>query len=127
MSDETMAAQVAALQAQIAAMSGAGQAAAGQAPALAGGWSQPAPTPAAVGITGVQVPVKIETPNGAIRIYLALPAEAAATPQALMGAIEALAGMGIPLDFFGGRDSGGSGWNSGGSSYRRDYRGGYRR
>lgn len=45
----------------------------------AGGWAQPRPQ-AAGGVLGVNVPIKVQTPDGgSIRVYLVLPAEEAAS------------------------------------------------
>ena len=106
----TDASQLAALQAQLAALQ-----AQQQAPAL-GAWAQAAAQPAPAAITGVSVPVKIDTPMGLLKVQFHLPAEAAASPQALMAAIEALAAAGLRLDTWQQKDNGGSwGGNSGGS------------
>lgn len=111
MSDES---QLAALQAQLAALQlakqpqGSGWASMGQ--------QQQGPVP----IIGVSVPVKIQTPDGSCRIYLHLPAECAATPSALLAALESLAQSGVPLDIWQQSESRGGGWGSqrqsGGSS-----------
>ena len=82
-------AQLAALQAQMAALRPA-------APA-ASPWGVPAVSAAPV-INGAAVPIKLQTPAGSLRVYLSLPAECAATPAALMAAIEGLAALGLPLD-----------------------------
>lgn len=79
-----------------------------------------APISATPSITGVAVPVKIQTPAGSIRVYFSLPAECAASPEALMSALEALSAAGLPLDTWSGRESGsGSSW--GGSGNRSGY------
>lgn len=91
----------------------------------AGGWAQPQPA-AALPITGISIPVKVETPIGSVRVDLHLPAECGQSPQALLGAIQALANAGYPVDAWkpkeqgwgGGGSSGGGGWGgSSGSSY----------
>ena len=85
----------------------------------AGGWTQPAPT-AALPITGISIPVKIETPIGSVRVDLHLPAECGQSPQALLAAIQGLANAGYPVDAWqprnqdGGNGWGGNGGNSGG-------------
>jgi hypothetical protein len=107
-----LAAQLAALQAQIAAMRPA-----------ASPWGAAAAPSAAPIINGVAVPVKVQTPAGSIRLYFSLPAECAATPEALMAALESLAAAGLPLDTWSPRESaGGSAWGGNnrpgyGSSY----------
>lgn len=84
------------------------------APAAAG-WAQP--QPATLPITGISIPVKVETPIGSVRVDLHLPAECGQSPQALLGAIQALSNAGYPVDAWQPRDSGGGGWgNSGGNS-----------
>lgn len=82
--------------------------------AAAGGWTQPQPT-AGLPITGISIPVKIETPIGSVRVDLHLPAECGQSPQALLGAIQALANAGYPVDAWQPRDSGG-GWGNGGGN-----------
>jgi len=97
-----------------------------QQPAQAGGWVQP--QPAALPITGISVPVKIETPIGSVRVDLHLPAECGQSPQALLGAIQLLANAGYPVDAWQPRDnsnSNGGGWgNNGGGSGGWGNRGG---
>lgn len=82
--------------------------------------------------TGLAVPLKLQTPQGDIRVYLQLPAEAAGSPDAIMQALQSLASQGYPLDTWqpknsGWGDSGNSGgWNrGGGGGYNRS--GGWRR
>lgn len=81
------------------------------------GWAQQAAQPTALPITGVSIPVKIETPIGSVRVDLHLPAECGQSPQALLGAIQALANAGYPVDAWQPRNQdNGSGWGSGGGS-----------
>lgn len=84
------------------------------------GWAQPAPPAAAAGlpITGISIPVKVDTPLGSVRVDLHLPAECGQSPQALLGAIQLLVQAGYPVDAWKPRDSGG-GWGgaSGGSGW----------
>lgn len=111
---------LAALQAQLAALQSGGQAA----PALSG-WQQPAPVAGPVQVTGVLIPVNVQTPAGKVKCHFMLPAEAAASPDALMNAIGAMVAAGLPVDAWQPKDSGG-GW--GGSSSGGGWnRGGYRR
>lgn len=94
------------------------------APAAGGGWAQPQPT-AALPITGISIPVKVETPIGSVRVDLHMPAECGQSPQALLGAIQALANAGYPVDAWqkkdsgwgGGGGSGGGGWGGSGNNY----------
>lgn len=89
------------------------------APAAAGGWQQPQQAPALV--QGVGVPCKIGRGRGTIRLYLWLPAEAAANPQALNAALDDLERAGIPLDVYE-RESGwggNAGWNNNNRNWRR--------
>ncbi|MCU0807926.1 MAG: hypothetical protein MUC53_08310 [Candidatus Contendobacter sp.] len=83
----------------------------------ASGWAQPATPPVAAGlpITGISIPVKIDTPLGSVRVDLHLPAEFAASPQALQAAVQLLSNAGLPVDAWQSRSQGGWG-NSGGSS-----------
>jgi len=80
----------------------------------AGGWAPPAPPPSALPITGISIPVKVDTPLGSVRVDLHLPADCGQSPQALLGAIQALANAGYPVDAWKPRDSGG--WGGGGAS-----------
>ena len=90
------------------------------------GWNKPAASSANAPFLGVSVPIKVETPQGSLRCYLALPPEVAASPEAFLGAIRQLIDMGIPLDMYqpkqdGGwqnRNGNGGGWNGGGNGYR---------
>lgn len=79
----------------------------------AGGWAQPQPV-ATLPITGISIPVKVETPIGSVRVDLHLPAECGANPQALLGAIQALANAGYPVDAWKPKEQGWGGGNSGG-------------
>lgn len=83
-----------------------------QAPS-AGGWAQPQPT--ALPITGISIPVKIDTPLGSVRVDLHLPAECGQSAQALLGAVQLLSNAGLPVDAWQPRDNGGGQWNGGGS------------
>lgn len=88
------------------------------APAAAG-WNQPAPAAPAALIQGVGVPVKIGRGRGTIRLYLWLPAECAASPQALNAALDELERAGIPLDVYESRESGWQGGNNFNRSWRK--------
>lgn len=80
--------------------------------AAAGGWQQP--QPAQLPITGISIPVKIDTPLGSVRVDLHLPAECGQSPQALLGAIQALSQAGYPVDAWQRKESGWGGGSSGG-------------
>lgn len=102
-----------------------------QQPAVAGGgWQQPQMQLSAMPVvSGVAVPLKIQTPIGDVRVYLQIGPEATANPQALQSAIQALANAGLPIDAWQPRDGGGgNGWgNNGGGGYggnRSGYGGG---
>lgn len=84
-----------------------------QQPQPTGGWSQP--QPAALPITGISIPVKMETPIGSVRVDLHLPAECGQSPQALLGAIQLLVNAGYPVDAWQPRESNGGGWGGGNS------------
>lgn len=90
----------------------------------AGGWAQP--QPAALPITGISIPVKVETPIGSVRVDLHLPAECGQSPQALLNAIQALANAGYPVDAWQRREESG-GWGNGGSGGSWNRGGGYSR
>jgi hypothetical protein len=76
------------------------------------GWSQPAPQSTALNIQGVGVPVSVQTPAGKVRCTFWLGAEHAATPAALMAALETMANAGIPIDAWQQKESGGNWGNS---------------
>lgn len=96
-----------------------------QAPALTG-WQTAKPDPAALAVQGVAVPVSVQTPIGKVRVYFWLGPEAAASPEALLAAIEQLTLAGIPVDAWDGGKSGGQGWG-GKSGWNGNGRGGWRR
>ena len=115
MTDQTdLTAQLALLQAQMAALRPAA------APA-ASPWGVPAPSAAPV-INGAAIPIKLQTPAGTLRVYLSLPAECAATPAALMAAIEGLAALGLPLDTWQPKSDSGNGSSWGGRSNNSNWR-----
>lgn len=119
-------AQLAALQAQLATLQQPPQPAAAPAVAGFGGWQPPAPVAGPVQVTGVLVPVNVQTPAGKVKCHFMLPPEAAASPDALMGAIQSMMNAGLPVDAWQPKDSGSGGW--GGSSSGGGWnRGGYRR
>jgi hypothetical protein len=61
-------------------------------------WQQPTASMAGLNIEGVGVPISIQTPAGKVRCQLYLGKEHAQTPQALMQALETMAGAGMPID-----------------------------
>jgi hypothetical protein len=79
--------------------------------------------------------VKIDTPLGSVRVDLHLPAEFAASPQALQAAVQLLSNAGLPVDAWQPRNQQGGGWggNGGqsgggwGGQRQSGYGGGYRR
>lgn len=99
------------------------------------GWQQPQMQLSAMpAVNGVAVPLKLQTPIGDVRVYLQLGPEAAANPQALQSAIQALANAGLPVDAWQPRNQdGGNGWggngngNGGYGGNRGGYGGGYNR
>ncbi len=72
------------------------------------GWSQPAPSTTALNIQGVGVPVSIQTPAGKVRCTFWLGAEHAATPTALMSALETMVNLGLPVDAWQQKEQGGN-------------------
>ena len=99
--------------------------------APATGWAPPVPAAPSLPITGISIPVKVDTPLGSVRVDLHLPAECGQSQQALMSAIQALANAGYPVDAWQKKESGwggGGGWggNSGGGFSRGGYGSGRR-
>lgn len=82
-------------------------------------WQQPQPTVSALNIQGVGVPVSVQTPEGKVRCTFFLGAEHAATPEALMSALETMANAGIPIDAWQDKKSGGSWGNSNNNGYKK--------
>lgn len=82
-------------------------------------WQQPQPTTSALNIQGVGVPVSVQTPEGKVRCTFFLGAEHAATPEALMSALETMANAGIPIDAWQDKKSGGSWGNSNNNGYKK--------
>lgn len=64
-----------------------------------GGWGM---IPAMPTIQGISVPIRMETPQGAVRVYLHLPAECAASSQTLISTLQAIAQK-YPLDAWQGK------------------------
>lgn len=104
-----------------------------QQPAASRGWQQPQPPQ--LPITGISIPVKIETPIGSVRVDLHLPAECGQSPQALQATIQALSQAGYPVDAwqprggqggFGGYGGGGGGYGNRGGYGGGGYSGGRR-
>lgn len=85
-------------------------------------WQQPQPSTSALNIQGVGVPVSVQTPAGKVRCTFFLGAEHAATPQALMAALETMANAGIPIDAWQQKEQGGNNWggnNSNNNGYKK--------
>ena len=80
------------------------------------GWSQPAPQSTALNIQGVGVPVSVQTPAGKVRCTFWLGAEHAATPTALMSALETMVNLGLPVDAWQQKEQGGNSWNGNNSN-----------
>lgn len=95
---------------------------AGNPTAAAPGWQQQQAQPTAALIQGVGVPVKVGRGRGTIRLYLWLPAECAASPQALNAALDDLERAGIPLDVYESRESSWQGGNAGWQGNNRNWR-----
>ncbi|MCB0266059.1 MAG: hypothetical protein KDE57_12980 [Calditrichaeota bacterium] len=87
---------------------------------LLSGWQKPQPQ--AFGVQAVNVPVSLQTSAGKVRVYFQLPAEVAASPDALMNAIENMIAAGIPVDAWGGSSSDSWGGRNNSNGYRRNYR-----
>jgi hypothetical protein len=88
----------------------------------ANGWQQPAPA-ANLNFMGVGIPVSVQTPAGKVRCTFWLGAEHAATPAALMSAIETMVNLGLPVDAWQQQNQqGGGSWggnNNGGGFKKR--------
>lgn len=87
----------------------------------ASGWGRPRAT--ASQVEGVMVPIKVQTPEGSLRVYLMLPAEVGASEDALMSALEGLAAQGAPLDVYQPNQNRG-GWGGGNHNGGGNGRGG---
>ena len=81
------------------------------------------PQQPALPITGISVPVKIDTPIGSVRVDIHLPAECGQSGQALQQAVQMLANAGLPVDAWQPRNDGG-GYGNGGGYNRGGYGGG---
>lgn len=78
-----------------------------------------APSTSPLGIAGLSVPLRIETPEGTVRVYISLPGEAANGPAAILGSLRRLIDLGLPVDVYAGgarswRESSGNGWGADG-------------
>jgi len=102
----------------------------------AGGWAPPQQQ-ASLPITGISIPVKVDTPLGSVRVDLHLPAEYGQSAQALLGAVQLLSNAGLPVDAWqprqdsgggsgGGWGNRGGGYGGGGGGYNRGWFGGRR-
>lgn len=72
------------------------QAAAPQAGGFAG-WQKPQPSPAAMDVKAVLVPIEIGTSKGNVTCQLMLDAAVVATPDTLIATVEGLINMGVPV------------------------------
>ena len=97
-----------------------------QAQPVTNGWTQPAPQSTALNIQGVGVPVSIQTPAGKVRCTFWLGAEHAATPTALMSALETMVNLGLPVDAWQAKEQGGNSWN-GNNSNNNNNNNGYKK
>lgn len=61
------------------------------------GWQKPQPSPAAMDVKGVLVPIEIGTSKGNVTCQLMLDASVVATPDTLIGTVEGLINMGVPV------------------------------
>ena len=61
------------------------------------GWQKPQPTPAAMDVKAVLVPIEIGTSKGNVTCQLMLDASVVATPDTLIGTVEGLINMGVPV------------------------------
>ena len=81
----------------------AGLVAATQTPAAApqaggfAGWQKPTPSPAAMDVKAVLVPIEIGTSKGSVTCQLMLDAAVVATPDTLIATVEGLINMGVPV------------------------------
>lgn len=81
----------------------AGLVAATQTPAAApqaggfAGWQKPAPSPAAMDVKAVLVPIEIGTSKGSVTCQLMLDPSVVATPDTLIATVEGLINMGVPI------------------------------
>jgi len=84
-----------------------------------GGWQQAPPAAGPGAILGVNIPIKVQTPDGgSVRCYIVLPASAIASPSALLGTIQGLIASGVPVDVYQPKPAwnggnGGGGWRGG--------------
>lgn len=61
------------------------------------GWQKPQPTPAAMDVKAVLVPIEIGTSKGSVTCQLMLDAAVVATPDTLIATVEGLINMGVPV------------------------------
>lgn len=93
------------------------------------GWAKAAHAVSDSLFLGVSVPIKVETPGGSVKCFIALPPEVMANPENLVNAIKRLIEMGIPVDVYAGRQDNGwqrnGGGNGGGGGQWSGNRNGY--
>lgn len=61
------------------------------------GWQKPAPSPAAMDVKAVLVPIEIGTSKGSVTCQLMLDPSVVATPDTLIATVEGLINMGVPI------------------------------
>lgn len=61
------------------------------------GWQKPQPSPAAMDVKAVLVPIEIGTSKGNVTCQLMLDASVVATPDTLIGTVEGIINMGVPV------------------------------
>lgn len=61
------------------------------------GWQKPQPSPAAMDVKAVLVPIEIGTSKGNVTCQLMLDAAVVATPDTLISTVEGLINMGVPV------------------------------
>ena len=61
------------------------------------GWQKPQPTPAAMDVKAVLVPIEIGTSKGSVTCQLMLDPAVVATPDTLIATVEGLINMGVPV------------------------------
>ena len=61
------------------------------------GWQKPQPSPAAMDVKAVLVPIEIGTSKGNVTCQLMLDAAVVATPDTLIATVEGLINMGVPV------------------------------
>ena len=84
-------------QLKAAGLSVAPQTATPQAAGVFAGWQKPQPTAAAMDVKAVLIPIEIGTSKGSVTCQLMLDPSVVATPDTLIGTVEGLINMGVPV------------------------------